>query len=120
MATERTSKIVGDVVTFTHVTKTLDGEATLTTSFDFSKVSKVDMMLDAARHRLITWRASSGIKSLSTAEALGKLNHAVVDCSARVSKVESEEVKALKDVLAEVQAKGKSLKDILEALNALK
>ena len=119
MATESTSKIVGNVVTFVHVTKTVDGEATLTTSFDFTNVNRQDLMLNAARHLLITWRASVGIKEMPTHEAMAKLNGQVVDASKRVSKVESEETKALKDVLAGLQAKGKSLAEILETLKSI-
>jgi len=103
-------------VTFGHETKTLDGKATFTTTFDFSKVDLSRLLYDAGTARLIKWRASTGIKGLSTEEAIRTLSDATVDCSLTVTRakhVETEEEKELRAMMKEAMAKGGDLKSIL-------
>ena len=45
----------------------------LTTTFDLSNVTPDRLLYFAAKDRLITWRASVGIKKLTEAEAIEKL-----------------------------------------------
>ena len=112
--------VVAKRVTFGHVTKTIDGEIALTTTFDLSKVTVERMLKRAADAELIAWRAKSGIKQMTTAEAEKQLQNAVIDCSLiteRVKHVETEEEKALKEAVKGLLAQGKSVADILSALS---
>ena len=109
-------------VSFGHKTKTLDGFVEVTTIFDLSKVSLDRLLKRAADAELISWRARTGIKGLTTDEAMNTLNNQVVDCSAIVSKVkhiETAEEKELKDLIKGAAAKGMSIKDILAQAKAL-
>jgi len=68
-------------VAFNHETKTIDGSIFLTTTFDFSNVGTHRLLYDAGTARLIKWRAGSGIKEMTTADAEAKLQNVTVDCS---------------------------------------
>ena len=108
------------IVTFGHVTKTIDGTIELTTTFNFSKVKLDRLLKRAADAELIAWRAKSGIKNLSTTEAAATLQNAVIDCSKiveRVKHVETADEKALKTLIKEGKM---SVKDILAAIAARK
>lgn len=110
------------LVSFGHKTKTLDGFVEVTTTFDLSKVSLDRLLKRAADAELISWRARTGIKGLTTDEALKTLSDQVVDCSAIVQKVkhvETAEEKELKDLIKGAAAKGMSIKDILAQAKAL-
>ena len=109
-------------VTFGHVTKTLDGELLLTTTFDLSKVTPERLYKRAADAELIAWRAKSGIKSLTTAEA-EKFQNITVDCSIvteRVKHVVTEEEKALKAALDKLLSGGMSVKDLTLRIEEIK
>jgi Xaa-Pro aminopeptidase len=93
------------IVTFGHETKTIDGSIILTTSFDFSKVDLKRLLKRAADAELIAWRAKSGIKGLTTAEAEKTLQNSMIDCSAvveRVKHVKSESEKKLEEARAKM------------------
>lgn len=110
------------LVSFGHKTKTLDGYVEVTTTFDLSKVKLDRLLKRAADAELISWRARTGIKGLTTEEALKTLSNQVVDCSDVVQKVkhvETAEEKELKDLIKGAAAKGMSIKDILAQAKAL-
>jgi hypothetical protein len=111
-------------VTFGHVTKTMDGEIALTTTFDMSKLSMERMMKRAADAELIAWRAKSGIKGLTTIEAQ-KLDNIIVDCSiiaVREKHVETPEEKESKAFVKQLIDKHgtEGLKELLERAMKLK
>lgn len=90
-------------VTFGHVTKTMDGEVTLTTTFDFANVGLQRLLYDAGTARLIRWRATAGIKKLATVEAV-KLDNTIVDCSKTIERVKHVETAEEKELKATIQA----------------
>lgn len=109
-------------VSFGHKTKTLDGFVEVTTTFDLSKVSLDRLLKRAADAELISWRARTGIKGLTTEEAMKTLSNQTVDCSAIVAKVkhvETPEEKELRELIKSAAANGKSIKDILAQAKAL-
>lgn len=113
------------LVTFGHVTKTMDGSIALTTTFDYSKVDLGRLLYEAGSHRLITWRAASGIKSLTTEEAK-KLDNITLDCSVTIERkkhvetAEETELKAtLKALLSGQNGAKLSVNDILKKLKEL-
>jgi len=99
-----TVKVIGEIVTLCHNTKTLDGDAWFTTAFDFTNVPHTQLLIWAADGRKIAWRATTGIKKLTTEEITNKgLLNVNVDCSKtaeRVKHVETEEEKELKATIA--------------------
>lgn len=110
--------VVKKTVTFGHETKTGDGSVIITTTFDFSNVDMARLLKRAGDAELIAWRAKSGIKEMTTAQAQA-LDNTIVDCSKiteRVKKVETPEELALKEVVKGLLAQGKSVADILSAL----
>lgn len=98
-----TMKVEGETVILKHNTKTLDGDAWFETTFDFTNVSHAQLLKWAADGRKIAWRASAGVKKLTTKEVEEKgLLKVTVDCSKtieRVKHVETEEEKELKATL---------------------
>lgn len=111
-------------VTFGHVTKTMDGEVELTTVFDFSKVNADRLLYDAGTARLIKWRVGSGVKKLTTAEALAKFQNATIDCSIvaeRVKHIETPEEKELRETLkALLSGQGGAKLSIADLLKRIK
>lgn len=122
-----TMKVDGEKVILRHNTKTLDGDAWFTTTFDFSNVSHAQLLKWAADGRKIAWRASAGIKKLTTAEVIEKgLIVTEVDCSKtieRVKHVETEEEKqvreAIKTLLAGPSGGKMDMKTLLARLKEL-
>lgn len=95
-------------VTFGHKTKTSDGHVDLTTTFSFASVVLERLLYFAGAGRLITWRAGSGIKDLTTTEALAKFQDVVVDCAKTVERVkhtETEDEKVMKAYMIEAKAR---------------
>lgn len=109
-------------VSFGHKTKTLDGFVEVTTTFDLSKVTLDRLLKRAADAELISWRARTGIKGLTTEEAMKTLADQVVDCSAIVQKVkhvETVEEKELRGLMKDAMASGASIKAIMEQARAI-
>jgi hypothetical protein len=114
---KKTFKVSGKIVSFHHETKTIDGSVWLTTRFDFTNVSPDRLIYDAGSSRLIKWRASSGIKEMTTADALKKFSDLTVDCSKTVERAEaSEEVKELREAMKDPE----KMQILLNALEAMK
>jgi hypothetical protein len=98
-----TMKVIGETVELHHNTKTLDGDLWFDTTFDFTNVSHAQLLKWAADGRKIAWRATAGVKKLTSAEVVAKnLQVMTVDCSKtieRVKHVETAEEKEMKDVI---------------------
>jgi hypothetical protein len=110
-------------VTYGHETKTMDSSIVLTTTIDFSKVDFGRLLKRAGDAELIAWRAKSGIKGLTTAEA-GKFQNAIVDASVEVTRekhVETEEEKQIKAKVKELLGGSNvNLASLLAKLDELK
>jgi hypothetical protein len=90
------------VTFFGQKTKTKDGHVVLNTTISYENADDNRLLFDAASHGLIAWRAGSGIKEMTTAEATKNFTNVIVDrskTSERVKHVETEEEKQLKEIL---------------------
>ena len=114
-----TMKIDGTKVTVHHNTKTADGDIWFDTTFDFANVDEAQKLRWLAGARTIAWRASAGVKKLTSAEIREKgLITTTVDCSKtieRVKHVMSEEEKDMTRRVREYMAKGLSFTAAMRA-----
>jgi len=114
----RTFKVNGDVVSVHHKTITADNDKGIwfDTTFDFSNVSREQLLKWAADQRVIAWRAQAGVKKLTTNEIMEKgLVNVTVDCSKvieRAKHVKTEEEKEQADLIKKAVSAGMSIKEI--------
>jgi hypothetical protein len=113
---------MAETVTLCHETKTTDGKILCETTFDISKMKKERRLKRIADAEVIAWRARTGIKELTTAEAIAKgLQKMTVDTSATLTKVkhvETAEEKELKALVASAMKSGGNMKEIMAKINA--
>jgi hypothetical protein len=122
-----TIDLAKETVTLCHETKTLDGKILCETTFDISGMKASRRLKRIADAEVISWRARTGIKNLTTAEAIEKgLQVTTVDTSKTIEKVkhvETAEEKKIREVVTALMA-GKnantdSLKDLMAKAQAI-